>query len=107
MANEGIPCSQCGRALTTGPDGTTVASISGGVMGDEYIESWYFCDTCKVWTVEIYHDRFCGEDSISYRGPVPEAAGRQQVAIIRRCDEPWSKRCRCDAHHEYFGDWLD
>ena len=53
MADARITCSQCGRALELGLDGACVALISGGVMGDEYIESWYFCEDCEVWTVVI------------------------------------------------------
>jgi hypothetical protein len=76
-------------------------------MGDEYIESFFFCDSCRVYTVEIYHDRFMGEEHIFFRGPVSQRDGDAQVAIIRRCDRPWDKKCRCAAHREYFGDSLD
>ena len=102
-----VPCSRCGRELA-GPGGEgRVASISGGIMGDEYIESYYLCPACGVYTVEVYHDRFSGEDSVNFRGPVPKAEGDAQVALIAQCSEPWSKRCRCEAHRSYWGDFLD
>ncbi|MBP1695663.1 MAG: hypothetical protein H6Q41_851 [Deltaproteobacteria bacterium] len=44
-----------------------VASISGGIMGDETIESYYFSSECEAYIVEIYHDRFLGEDEVSTR----------------------------------------
>jgi len=84
-----------------------VASISGGIMGDEYIESYFLCSRCGVYTVEIYHDRFLGEDSVSVRGPVPRAEGDAKVKLIKQCSRPWDKRCRCEAHRSYFGGWLD
>jgi hypothetical protein len=84
-----------------------VASISGSIMGDEYIESHYFCDQCDVYTVEIYHDRFLGDGEASIRGPVPRPEGDAKVELIRRCSEPWDKKCRCNAHRSYFGGALD
>ena len=38
---------------------------------------------------------------------VPKAEGDAKLALIKRCDQPWNKKCRCDAHREYFGGWLD
>lgn len=102
-----IDCSQCGTALSGGDEGGPVAAISAGIMGDEYTESWYFCPTCQVYTVAVYHDRFSGEDDVGIRGPVDKPKGDAKVAIILRCPEPGSKRCRCPAHREYFGGWLD
>jgi hypothetical protein len=54
-----------------------------------------------------FHDRFLGEETSSSRGPVPKAEGDAKVAIIKRCTRTWDKKCRCDAHREYFGGWLD
>jgi DNA-directed RNA polymerase subunit RPC12/RpoP len=55
-----IRCAQCGREL--GGQGTQdrVASMAGSIMGDEYIESYFLCRECGVYTVEHYHDRFLG-----------------------------------------------
>jgi len=102
-----MKCSKCGETLDDGDQGARVASICGGVMGDEYIETYYFCERCQVYTVEVYHDRFSGEDSISIRGPIAREEGEAKIEIIRRCPKPGSKRCRCEAHREYFGNWLD
>jgi hypothetical protein len=76
-------------------------------MGDEYIESYYFCEDCQVYTLEVYHDRFAGEPSVSVQGPITKKRAEEKIAIIRRCPKPNSKRCRCEAHLEYFGNCLD
>jgi hypothetical protein len=99
-----IRCAQCGREL--GAEGR-VASISGSIMGDEYIESYFLCEKCGVYTVEVYHDRFLGEESVSVHGPVAKAEGDAKVKLIGECSEPWNKKCRCRAHISYFGDSLD
>ena len=102
-----IKCSQCGKEFSEEGKSAPVPSISGGIMGDEYIESYFFCPHCKVYTVEVYHDRFMGEDSVSTRGPIPKSEGDAKIEIIKRCSKPWNKKCRCEAHREYFGNWLD
>lgn len=102
-----IRCSQCGRELDQQTGGRCVASISGSIMGDEYIESYYFCSQCEVYTVEIYHDRFLGEDEVFIKGPVSKAEGDAKVELIRQCFEPWNKKCRCKAHQSYFEGALD
>jgi len=102
-----IRCSQCGRIFDREAGDRSVASISGGIMGDEYIESYYFCAQCQVYTVEVYHDRFLGEEEISVRGPVPKTEGDALIELIKQCDEPWNKKCRCKAHLSYFQGQLD
>jgi hypothetical protein len=101
------PCSKCGQDLEGQGESAPAASISGSIMGDEYTESYYFCARCGVYTVGVYHDRFLGGDEILLRGPVPRAEGDAQVALMKRCSEPWNKKCRCDAHRSYFGGSLD
>ena len=100
-------CSKCGKELEDGEGGARVASISGSVMGDEYIDSFYFCSDCEVYTKEAYRDSFSGSDSSSVVGPISKEEGDEKVKLIRECDTPWNKRCRCKAHREYFGSWLD
>ena len=102
-----IRCSECGRIFDREAGDRSVASISGGIMGDEYIESYYFCNQCQVYTVEVYHDRFLGEEEISVRGPVPKTEGDALIELIKQCDEPWNKKCRCKAHQSYFQGQLD
>ena len=102
-----VQCAKCKRELSGKEGGDRVASMSGGIMGDEYTESYYFCKSCGVYTVEVYHDRFCGEPSVSVRGPVSKADGDSQVELIRQCSEPWDKKCRCPAHRAYWGGSLD
>ena len=84
-----------------------MASISGSIMGDEYIDSYYYCETCQVYTVEEYFDRFLGDGDARVRGPFTKEEGDAQVALIRQCDEPWNKKCRCPAHMSYFRGQLD
>ncbi len=102
-----IKCSQCGKEFDRHPGEEPAASISGGIMGDEYIESFYFCNRCQVYTVEVVHDRFLGEEEVSSRGPVSKSEGDAKIALIRQCLQPWNKKCRCEAHRSYFGPWLD
>jgi hypothetical protein len=102
-----VQCAKCKKELSGEKGGDRVASISGGIMGDEYIESYYFCKACGVYTIEVYHDVFCGEARVSAQGPVEKADGDAKVELIRQCSEPWNKRCRCPAHMEYFGGSLD
>ena len=102
-----IKCSQCGREFDEQGREGFVPSISGGIMGDEYIESYYFCNLCGVYTVEILHDRFLGEEEVSVRGPVSKSEGDAKVELIKQCSRHWDKKCRCGAHRSYFGGWLD
>ena len=102
-----IRCSQCGRGFDREAGDRSIASISGSIMGDEYIESHYFCSQCQVYTVEVYHDRFLGEEEISVRGPVSKPDGDAMVELIKQCEEPWNKKCRCKAHQSYFQGQLD
>nr|MDO8115200.1 hypothetical protein [Candidatus Sigynarchaeota archaeon] len=95
-------CSQCGKEIDK-----PVISISGSIMGDEYIASYYFCNKCRVYTKENVHDQFCGEESVSTSGPLTKAEGDAKVTLIKRCPTPWDKKCRCPAHKEYFGPSLD
>jgi hypothetical protein len=102
-----VRCAQCGREFAGQGAEDRAASISGSIMGDEYIESYFLCKKCGVYTVEIYRDRFSGEEDVSVRGPVPKAEGDAKVELIRQCSEAWNKKCRCQAHQSYFGGSLD
>jgi hypothetical protein len=76
-------------------------------MGDEETESWFYCPDCTAYTRSRSRDRFHGEEVVRPGEPFPRERAEQWLAIIRRCEEPWDKRCRCEAHREYFGGWLD
>jgi hypothetical protein len=102
-----IQCSQCKRELQQEGKNKPVASISGSIMGDECIESYYFCDHCGVYTVEIYWDMFLSEEKVSVQGPISKAEGDAKVELIRKCARPWDKKCRCPAHLAYFEGSLD
>jgi len=102
-----VPCTQCGKDLSEEGKNSSVASISGSIMGDECTESFFFCKDCQVYTIKIWHDRFLGEEDISYRGPLAKNEGDDDVRLIKECATPWDKKCRCEAHCAYFGEWLD
>lgn len=102
-----VPCSKCGRDIEPQEIDGFVPSISAEIMGDEYIESYYLCPECDLYTVEVIHDRFLGEEEISLRGPISRSEAEGRIALIRRCSEPYDKKCRCEAHRAYFGRWLD
>jgi len=102
-----VQCAKCGRELDGKEGGDRVVSISGSIMGDECIESYYLCKNCCVYTVEVYWDCFLGDEEVSTRGPLSKEEGDEMVRLIRGCQEPWDKKCRCDAHRGYFGDSLD
>lgn len=100
-------CSQCGKEFDQKEGGQPVASISGSIMGDEQIDSYFFCTECGVYTVEFYCDQFLNEDEVSVQGPISKEEGDAKVTLIRKCPQPWDKKCRCMAHKEYFEGWLD
>ena len=100
-------CSRCGREFPAEGAERPVASISGGIQGDECIESWFFCEGCGRYTVEVYWDIFLGDSTCSVRGPVTKEEGDARIGLIRQCPEPWDKKCRCPAHLEYFDGSLD
>ena len=102
-----MPCSQCGKDLDQESKNALKASISGSIMGDETTESFFFCQECEQYTVEISHDRFCGETSVRYEGPLSKSDAEPRITLIRRCERPWDKKCRCEAHQTYFDNWLD
>jgi hypothetical protein len=102
-----VHCSECGRAFDDPEMAGPVASISGSIMGDEHIESYYLCPRCGVYTVEVYHDRFLGEEEVTVEGPLSRVDGDARVALIRHCLTPWDKHCRCEVHQAYWGTSLD
>jgi len=102
-----VKCLQCGREFAAGIKGECAAAISGSIMGDEYTESYYFCDHCGVYTVEVCYEPFLGEEEVTLQGPVSHAGGDASVTLIKSCPEPWNKKCRCEAHRSYFGESLD
>jgi len=100
-------CVQCKKEFQKEGESKMVASIAGSILGDECIESYFFCKDCGVYTVEVYWDMFSGDESSSIQGPISKEEGDEKVGLIRKCSRPWDKKCRCKAHREYFGDSLD
>lgn len=91
-----VECTGCGRRLTE-----RAAGISTCPMGDELIHSYFLCPGCQRWTVELYHDRFLGEDSLHVSGPLPLEAGQRDVDRIRSCPAPHDKWCACEVHRTW------
>jgi hypothetical protein len=102
-----VRCLQCGAVLPPTNGGGCAASISGSILGDEYTESYFLCDRCGVYTVEVCCEPFLGEEEVACRGPVPAEEGEAAVSLIKQCAEPWDKKCRCPAHITYFKGALD
>lgn len=65
-----VRCLQCARKLPRQGQQGSVSFFTGGIMGDEYAESYYLCPHCEVYTIEVYRDRFLGEDNISLQGAI-------------------------------------
>lgn len=102
-----ITCSKCGKEFEQKENSGKVALIAGSLMGDECIETYYFCQTCGVYTVEVYWDMFSGEEKASVSGPISKEEGDAKVKLIKQCSRPWDKKCRCPAHLIYFEGSLD
>jgi len=94
-----MECTKCKRDL--GGLGQREAFIACEVMGDEYIYSYWHCDECNVYSVEVYHDHFSGEDSIMTQGPIEAKVGAESIKLIRTCKKPSNKRCDCPAHKKF------
>ena len=97
-------CQQCGRPF---PKDEWMASMSGSIMGDEHTDTYFLCSVCGVYTVARWRDNFTGEETLSLSGPLSKQEGDDRVELIRKCSQPWDKKCRCDAHRAYFHDTLD
>ena len=91
-----VPCGKCHAEL--GPVDKRRAFISVFAQGDEETLSWYFCEACRVWTIEAYFDHFMGGEHVTFRGPYPEAACAADVALAKTCPSPGDKWCDCAAH---------
>ena len=100
-------CKSCAKDFKHDKLTGHVASISGSIMGDECIESYYFCDECQLYTLEVYFDYFSGHDVSNIYGPITKKEGDAKVDLIRHCRQPWNKKCRCTAHQTYFNRSLD
>jgi len=103
-SSENIQCSQCKKPFESAD---RLASISGSILGDEYTDSFFLCPACGIYTIASWRDNFTGIETFSASGPVTKSEGDSRVELIRKCDCPWDKKCRCDAHRVYFGGALD
>ena len=102
-----MTCLQCGAVFPEHDNESQIASISGSIMGDEYTDLYYLCNQCGAYTVETVYEPFLGDEQHTVKGPIPRTEGDAKVALIRQCQRPWDKKCRCTFHRAYFGDSLD
>jgi hypothetical protein len=102
-----ICCKKCSTTPEKSRGFHRVASISGGIMGNEHTDTYYYCQDCQCFTCERYVDFFDGREASALDGPISKEEGARALALIRQCETPYEKRCRCNAHREYFGDALD
>jgi len=100
-----MECAKCKRTFLKEK---RIISISGSIMGDEHTDTFYLCPVCKAYTVISCWDNFTGGDeTVSARGLFDKAQGGERVELIKKCERPWDKKCRCEAHREYFNYTLD
>ncbi len=92
-----VLCAGCGAPLAR-----PAATIALLVMGDEHIESYWFCAACDACTVRVACDHFHGEYEVWTRGPFERARGEDAVRRIAACPDPLEKYCKCPTHR----DWL-
>lgn len=97
-------CTQCSRAFLKEDH---VAAISGSIMGDEHTDVYYRCPVCGAYTVTSWRDNFTGVETMYPARPISEREGKENVDLIGKCSRPWDKKCRCEAHRQYFNDALD
>lgn len=76
-------------------------------MGDEHSDAYYLCPACQTYTVVATWDNFTGEETVNESGQLPKSEGDERVNLIRKCPQPWDKKCRCPAHLAYFNNTLD
>lgn len=68
--------------------------------GDEYVYSWFLCETCGAYAREVYIDRFMGSTHAEVRSGIPRDEGDAEVKRLRECATPDDKRCDCPVHRE-------
>ena len=74
-------------------------------MGDEYIESYWYCDACEMYMKGNLRDPFHGEIKESGGGQLSKEKGDRLIDLISKCPDPSDERCRCPAHQEMRGGW--
>jgi len=76
-------------------------------MGDEVTDVYFLCPICNQYTLATWWDDFTGVETMNISGPLTRVEGDRRIGIIRECLNPWNKKCRCDAHRDYFNNALD
>lgn len=62
----------------------------------EYIHSLWWCEGCRVFTMETYKDGWSGSDI--FTDCLEEERGRRHLARLSTCPSPLDDRCDCDLH---------
>lgn len=95
-----MDCSSCGRYVGDFEDQKTSITVLKG--GDEHIYSYFSCDECGTYTVEVYHDSFItGESTILLLPPLSNEEGDRILELIGRCPDRHYKFCDCEAHKSH------
>lgn len=97
-----MKCVKCGEEFQHGERARAAISIF--VLGDEYMYSYWHCRGCDMYTVESFHDRFMGDDEITFLPPIARDVGDRCVELVRACPSPHDKHCDCPSHRAlYYG----
>ena len=67
-------------------------------LGDEHVESYFYCLACREYTVRVDLDHFMGDDETYFRGPLSQDHGDRILALIAACPDPSDKFCSCETH---------
>jgi len=102
-----ISCQKCSVTPEKSKGFYRAASMAGSIIGNEHIDSLWYCESCQCFTRERYVDYFDGGESSSLDGPISKDKGDEMLALMSECKTPTEKRCRCRAHQKYFGSGLD
>ena len=91
-----MECGQC-KAKWDGYK-NMVASITLERIGDEHTYYYWFCPECEAYTVVWNVDQFLGSEETMKPMVLDRKKGDEIVALIKKCPNPDSKRCRCEGH---------
>lgn len=96
-------CKSCNADL--GGAEARAGFICAEVMGDEYIDSYWYCEGCEMYMTGGLRDPFHGEIKESGGGQLSKEIGDGIIASIRQCPDPSDERCQCAAHQKMRRGW--
>jgi DNA-directed RNA polymerase subunit RPC12/RpoP len=96
-----VHCANCKREFPTGARRKAGISITN--IGDEYIYSYWQCEECNFYTVELYRDVHLGVPEISILPAMTKEDGDLAVLRIKTCPDPHNVDCECEYHQRAYG----